>query len=496
MRFILSLFIGFFFLFASAQTKHDYIWLLGYDPNNPSSFFGGSKLDFHQSPVDVSYFEIPFDFDAIAMISNDEGQLEAYTNGCEIMNRQHQLMLNGDQINEGTVHNQYCDYGYPMGQGVLFLLHPEDSSRYGLFHIWVNSNFFMSRLLYTEVERNGDNGKGEVTLKNQPVLEDTITDQLTAVRHGNGRDWWIVVPETYRNGYYFILWSPEGFAPPIYQQIGHNWTGQNWSGQAAFSPNGGWYARINPYNELDLFRFDRCAGELYDPLHISFPGDTMYAAGVAFSSNSRFLYASIQLKIYQFDLWASDIPASRELVAEYDGFTSPFSTTFFQAMLGPDEKIYLTAPNGVNMLHVIHQPNEKGLDCQVEQHGIILPAYHGFFTPNFAHYRLLDKPGSPCDTLGIDGGPDAVEDVSFAQANLKIWPNPASEVLYIHLPGAGPQGRFRLVDILGRTVREFAASPGDTTYILPLEGVPAGWYALVYEEGGRRLALIVYHLLL
>jgi len=50
------------------------------------------------------------------------------------------------------------------------------------------------------------------------------------------------------------------------------------------------------------------------------------------------------------------------------------------------------------------------------------------------------------------------------------------------------------VDILGRNVREFAASPGDTTYILPLEGVPAGWYAVVYEEGGRRLSLSVYRL--
>ena len=41
--------------------------------------------------------------------------------------------------------------------------------------------------------------------------------------------------------------------------------------------------------------------------------------------------------------------------------------TFFQAMPGLDGKIYLTAPNGVNILHVIHQPDEKGQACEVEQ---------------------------------------------------------------------------------------------------------------------------------
>ena len=75
---------------------------------------------------------------------------------------------------------------------------------------------------------------------------------------------------------------------------------------------------------------------------------------------------------------------------------------------------------------------------------------------------------------------------------LKVYPNPASEVLYIHLPDAGPQGRFRLIDALGHTLREFAASPGDTTYILPLEGIPPGWYVVWYEEGERRLTASVY----
>ncbi|MBK7407207.1 MAG: T9SS type A sorting domain-containing protein [Saprospirales bacterium] len=72
---------------------------------------------------------------------------------------------------------------------------------------------------------------------------------------------------------------------------------------------------------------------------------------------------------------------------------------------------------------------------------------------------------------------------------LKVYSNPASEVLYIHMPDAKPSGRFSLVDATGRRVKEFDASTGDMTYILSLDGAPPGWYVVVYEEaGGRRLA--------
>ncbi len=154
-------------------------------------------------------------------------------------------------------------------------------------------------------------------------------------------------------------------------------------------------------------------------------------------------------------------------------------------MVGPDGKIYLTAPNGVNILHVIHQPDEKGQACEVEQHGITLPSRHSFYTPNFAHYRLLDKPGSPCDTLGIDGGPNvSVQEAGGWPAGLKVYPNPASGELYVHLPEAGQGGWFRLYDALGRQALAFAATQGEATYIVSLDGLAAGWYVLVYEEEG------------
>ncbi|MBL7797935.1 MAG: PKD domain-containing protein [Saprospiraceae bacterium] len=110
---------------------------------------------------------------------------------------------------------------------------------------------------------------------------------------------------------------------------------------------------------------------------------------------------------HQYDLWAANIPASRQVVAVYDGFKDPFSTTFYMLQLAPDGKIYGSATNGTQYLHVIHNPDVAGTDCQYQQHGIRLLKYNDFSLPNFPNYRLGPLDGSPCDTLGIDNEPQA-----------------------------------------------------------------------------------------
>jgi hypothetical protein len=79
-----------------------------------------------------------------------------------------------------------------------------------------------------------------------------------------------------------------------------------------------------------------------------------------------------------------------------------------------------------------------------------------------------------------------VEEPPAPVATLKVYPNPASGEFYVHLPEAGPGGRFRLYDALGREALSFAATGGEATYIVSLEGVAPGWYALVYEEEGGK----------
>ena len=98
---------------------------------------------------------------------------------------------------------------------------------------------------------------------------------------------------------------------------------------------------------------------------------------------------------------------TRQLVATYDGFTSPtiYQTRFHQAQLAPNGKAYIAAPTTTDYVHVIHQPNQKGPACNLEQHAIQLPRLNKRTMPNYPYYGLGPADGTPCDSLGIDNPP-------------------------------------------------------------------------------------------
>lgn len=347
-------------------------------------------------------------------------------------------------------------------------------------------------LLYSVIDMDLDGGMGDVgSIKNQQIIDDSLTEMLTAVRHGNGRDWWVLIPETYKNSnsYYRLLLDPNGISGPYSQSsVGETWTYQNWSGQAAFSPDGSWYARANPHNELHLFRFDRCTGLLSQPRKLALPDPDLFACGVAFSPNSQRLYASTGLMLFQFDLTKHNVESTRVLIGEYDGYVAPnLPTTFFQMMLAPNGKIYMTGTSSVNVLHTIHNPDALGLACDFRQHDLLLPTRNGWQIPNFPHFRLYDLPGSPCDTLGINGSVAVGEPDRGKEMQVTLWPNPAQESCTVELSGVDglPEGRWALYGSTGREVLTGVWPAGQMRQQLALDGLAVGAYYFVLrlEQG-------------
>jgi hypothetical protein len=301
-----------------------------------------------------------------------------------------------------------------------------------LFHYRKEDTGEKKNLMYTIVDMETPDGLGKVVSKNQLITTGFMADMLTATRHGNGRDWWIAAPETDSEDGYLLLLTPQGVEGPFPRYFGKYWDYGGANGQAVFSPDGTKYARMHRANGLHLARFNRCTGQFSNAVKINFPSDTISGAGAAFSPNSRYLYVSATDKLYQFDTWATNIAATKQTVAVYDGFQSPFSTRFFQLMLAPDGKIYITTPNDNNVLHIIHNPDWHGQSCNVEQHGMLLPTMHFSSTPNFPHFRLYDLPGSACDTLGIDGPSVGAPELA-GEVVLRAQPNPASgSVVFTH----------------------------------------------------------------
>jgi len=400
--------------FAYAQGQ-DNVWLMGYAGGSYSpddTTFGISVLRFPDGDIQIeNNQEIGMWFnDTDASISDNEGNLLSYFNGIYIGDASFQAMANGEDLND------YNLSGYDLPQGGLILPLPGDSQKYYLFHSEIGHVDLpgwgpeVLGMYYSIIDMDKNNGLGEVVLKKEPLIIDTLEyGKITATRHANGRDWWLLMNEGHTNRYYKILFDDNGLHIVGNQEIGLDVV--EGLGQAAFTPNGQHYVIFNTVDIqlgqfVEIYNFDRCTGELDNHRRIHY-NENAFSGGVAFSPNSRFMYVSSYLNIYQYDLYAANIEASRVTVAVYDGFQSPFSTRFYLAQLAPDNKIYVCTPGGANVLHVIHSPDEKGLACNVEQHGIHLPTKNIASLPNFPYYRLGPLDGSPCDTLGLDNIPVA-----------------------------------------------------------------------------------------
>ena len=235
--------------------------------------------------------------------------------------------------------------------------------------------------------------------------------KIAVTRHANGKDWWVLVGKALTNSYFTILISENGIEDVFQQSIGEIPVfGPSY--QAVFSPDGTKYARAGAFKfteagSIDIYDFDRCTGLLSNSLHI--PIDTTEEGfvdgafgGLAFSPNSELLYHSRNERLEQYDLLAADILASVDTIAVYDDFRDPIAniaTLFGLAQLAPNGKIYIATSSTTRFMHIIHNPNERGIAANVEQHGLQLATFNDWSVPNHPNYRLKALMGSPCDTL-------------------------------------------------------------------------------------------------
>ncbi|MCF8246802.1 MAG: hypothetical protein K9J37_07800 [Saprospiraceae bacterium] len=415
------------------------------------------------------------------------------SNGVRVFGADQEQIENGFGLNPGALADAFPD-GYPCPQGAIVLPSFNMDSLFYLFHLrnLQDPYAIVDRIYYTEVDMSKNGGQGEVLDKNVSILSDSLSlGMLTAVRHGNGRDWWVFKPEKLSNGYWRILFSPWGFGEPEKQYIGHSFTGDDGRGQAAFSPDGTKYARYDIRNDLHLFDFDRCTGLMSntDSIPIHDLADTLSAAGgVAFSPNSRFLYVPSFTKLYQFDTWADNVAASMVTVGEWDGFASPFSTTFYMAQLGPDGRIYINGHNSVNVLHVVNQPDSAGLACQFEQHAIITPTLVLFGMPHFPNYRLGKWAGSPCDSM-LTSGLASVEPTAF---DIRVSPNPADQETTVDITTTDYASLDRLelefYDGTGRSCGKWRLHAYSPLVRVVMGHLAQGAYYFVLLDGGRVVA--------
>jgi hypothetical protein len=416
-------------------------------------------------------------------ISDQNGNLLAVSNGCWIANALGDTMLNGSGLNTGGfTANGWCDQisGMPVPHGNMILPFPGDSTKFILFHQ------IETQVFYSLIDMTLDGGLGGVTLKNIPVLTDSISWGISACRHANGRDWWVVGLRDNSNLIYKILLTPDTIASITAQNLNMPPTYIINGGQPAFSPDGTkfaytfGYGGVNGFHDVRVFNFDRCSGYL-DSLTYVYSG--LYVGlGLSFSPNSNVLYHSSPYKIYQIDLTTFQ----NDSVAVNDGYYSPyppFQTDFFLMYLAANGKIYISSGNGVIDLHVINYPDNIGLACDVQQHSLHLPCYSGRGNVNHPNYYLGAADGTVCDSLGLN----PVNEPQVLENTFKIKPNPSNgqfSVLYI-LP-QGESGMLEVFNLEGKRVYYQMLPPWSTLQTPDLSFLEQGVYHAVISSGSKR----------
>ena len=483
-------------IFAQNDSKRDNIWLLGYSQplganGKIDSSYDNSIIDFSIKPTKAKRQTMDmFLRDDIAIISDTSGKLLFYTNGIYIADATHQPMINGKGLNPGKLADKNEKYGYILCQGSLILPKPDNENLYYLIHssvvfdaVNVPNDYKGEKLYYTLIDMSKNDGKGEVIEKNKVIIGNKFLDygKITACRHANGKDWWIIVADNDTKKYNVLLLSQNGIE--IKHQQKFKLGGKAGLGQAVFSPDGTKYTRFNAvsFSEgtyVDIFDFNRCTGMLSNQKEWNYVTDTTYAGGIAISPNSKYAYISSFQKIYQLDLTKEDIFSTIDTVAVYDGFIDPYvgvGTSFYLEQLAPDGKIYISIPSSSKYLHVIHEPDKKGKACNVEQHGFNLAGINYTTMPNFPNFRL-GKAAQPC-TVGVE---DEVE-----KENIKIYPNPVTYILTIEATESLDNQTVTILDMLGKTVLSQQLSFGKNN--INMGDVPSGTYILKVGNATRKV---------
>jgi hypothetical protein len=491
--------------------KRDYQWVFGYQYAT-----NGVIFDFNSKPSKQIPFKQKLKPDLsgeIAEICDTSGQFFAVSNGCQIYNKDFTVLENSEKLNPGFVtKNLFCTtLGMQYFQASVMLPKPQNDSIIYLFHKtedYRKGFWFTDTIRLTVINTKGNNGNGTVILKNYPFYNDTITrSQMTAVRHGNGIDWWLVnqVWQAGGNDNRIVthLITKDSIKGPFIQAIGEKVVlkGKGYDlAQSCFSPDGSKYVRYYNNDGVYYYEFDRMNGVFSSPKFFPTYAPKEEQCGATFSPNSRFLYISGYDKIYQIDTEAKDWSKAIDTVATWDNFSfHNFQSYFSYMMLAPDCKIYVNPVGTIPYITTINYPNRKGKACKVEQQ-IKLISHTDHAPPNYPNFRLgkIGEPFSPCDSTinpyikGITSEINTIENPITAN----LYPNPAVSDINLDLFGYINQykkGIFNLYDTQGNLAATYSLLQNHDEYRFDISNLANGMYFwhLVLDDKIRQTGKVV-----
>ncbi len=452
-------------LFCNAQ-KQGNVWYFG--DNAGLDFNSGAPIALTNGQTSTSAPD-PYDIEGTSVISDSSGALLFYTNGMKIWNKNNQVMPNGN----GLLGN------FSSTQAALIVPQP-GSSRY--FYVFTTDDFFYDSLRYgfrySIVDICLNNGLGDVISNQKNIkLLDTVSEKVTAIRHSNNIDYWVIVHKFYSDAFYAYHLSSTGITDTVISHVGSRHPvitafqgyGGGAIGSLKASPNGQKIAIVNgnTYPSVaEYFDFDKSTGIISNSVNIQTDTVCNYY-GVSFSPDNSKLYIASNLNgynIYQYDLSAgggnpNSVKASRTVI-------TPHTNNYFALQLATNGKIYVTRSNPSPYLGVINFPNNFGLGCNYVDSAVYLNGKTASFgLPNFIDSYSYANTTYNCAT--------GINEPDNKNLSIKIYPNPAQQSFTIELP---QQQNFNLLvyDVTGKKVFQRTNATG--TVIIDCSGFTSGIY--------------------
>lgn len=331
-----------------------------------------------------------------AVICDSSGALLFYTNGEKIWNKDHQIMSNGNDL-----------MGHMSStQSSLIIPKPNTNNIFYLFTTDAfEDNFLQNGLRYSVIDMCLNNKLGGVVpnIKNILLL-DTVSEKLTAIKHGNNVDYWVITHKHYSDAFYCYLITNNGITDTIISHVGSfHPNGQGGAGtaigQLKASPDGNKLAIVNGNSSnsiAEYFSFDKNTGVVSNSVSIQTNSAYNYY-GVSFSPDNSKIYLSCWLNdigVYQFNLNAGNGNPDSVRASKYQ----VSSNLYYSIQLAVNNKIYLARSS--QYVSVIDNPNNLGLQCNFIDSAIYLNSGScSFGLPNFLDNYLYDNTiVSQCDS--------------------------------------------------------------------------------------------------
>lgn len=344
-------------------------------------YFGSNAgLDFNTGNPVVTSGGMVSTYEGSAVISDAAGNLLFYTDGITIWDRNHLAMPNGTGL-LGDLSSS---------QSSLIIQKPGSSTVYYVFTL--DNQGEANGLRYSEVDMTLNSGLGDVTSNKNVLLHTPTTEKITAVKHCNNEDIWVITHDCNTDVFRCFLVTGQGInLTPVLSNVGvqHSASALNVNavGYMKASPRGNKLALgIYGIDIFEVFDFNNGTGIVSNPITFTNYTD---AYGVEFSPDGTKLYMA---GVFMGSLWQVDLCAGDSLSIVSSAVQVGMPSFPGGMQLAPDGKIYVTLYNS-SWLGVINNPDAPGTACNYVNNAVsIAPASCQIGLPNMPAWNFYTPP--------------------------------------------------------------------------------------------------------